>query len=491
MNKPSLNILSGSSRLYALPNLLLLVSVLGFIGLLMGKGGSKLTFLFIGLPLIIGFLIKIFLNPRIGLGYVMCISFFASGLARYVPLPWGLTIDIVLFISILAVLFKDFKYTDWSPINNDLMKIALGYFIFTVLELGNPEARSPVAWFYAMRALGFYQLMAFGLVFYLYRHPKYLDVFLFIISFISLMGSIWGMRQKFIGTDAAEDYWLYVVGHEETHILFGELRTFSFYSDAGQFGASQAMMFLLAGIIAVGPGSWTKRIWYGVVFLFTFVGFGISGTRGALAVPAVGSILFLIMTKNVRMLIPGLLVLVGAFVILKHTTLFHNIEQVKRMRTGLSADNPSLNVRFRNQMKFRKYLATRPIGGGIGTAGFWGQRFSPGTFLAETATDSWFVRIWAETGIVGLFFHVYLLGYAMGRSGYIIWNMENEELRYKLMALFCSAGGIIMASYGNQVYGQLPTEMIMNYAFPMMIMGPLYEEILRKEKAQKELVHKN
>lgn len=187
------------------------------------------------------------------------------------------------------------------------------------------------------------------------------------------------------------------------------------------------------------------------------------------------------------MLVPGLVVLASAFIILKHTTLFQNIEQVKRMRTGLSADNPSLNVRFRNQIKFRKYLATRPIGGGIGTAGFWGQRFSPGTFLAETATDSWFVRIWAETGIVGLFFHVYLLGFAMGRSGYIIWNMENEELRYKLMALFCSAGGIIMASYGNQVYGQLPTEMIMNFTFPIMIMGPMYEEILKKENEQKEL----
>ncbi len=484
MTRKSTNMSSGSSKLYSISTMLIIVGAVGFIGLLVGKGGSKLGFLLIGLPVVIGFLVKIFENPKIGLGYVLCISFFASGLARYVPIPWGLTIDIILFISILAVLFKQWKHTDWSPINNDLMRIGLFYFLFTVLELGNPEARSPVAWFYAMRALGFYQLMAFGLVFYLYRKAKYLDVMLFIISFVSLMGAIWGMRQKFIGTDAAEDYWLYVVGHEETHILFGELRTFSFYSDAGQFGASQAMMFLLAGIIAIGPGSWTKRIWYGIIFLFTFIGFGISGTRGALAVPAVGSILFLIMTKNVRMLVPGLAFLIMIYVILAHTTLFQNIEQVKRMRTGLSADNPSLNVRFRNQVKFRKYLATRPIGGGIGTAGFWGQRFSPGTFLAETATDSWFVRIWAETGVVGLFFHVYLLGFAMGKSGYIIWIMENQELRYKMMALYCSAGGIIMASYGNQVYGQLPTQMIMSYAFPIMIMGPMYERELEAERVK-------
>lgn len=476
---------TGASRLLSW-GMVLVWAILSFVlakaiakvGIVVGAG-------LIALPFMIWYLVQIFKTPNLGLTTALLMAFFASGLSRYIKgVPWGLTIDLLLFLSWLAVLMLKFRETDWAPIKNDLMWITLLWFGYVVLEIANPQARSPIAWFYAMRGIGFYWLLGFGIAFFYYRKAKDLDKFLNLIIGLSLLGTLWGLRQHLFGTDAAEDYWLWVEDHQDEHILFGVLRVFSFYSDAGQFGASQAMMALLCGIIAVGPGTLRSRLWYGFAALMTFVGFGISGTRGALMIPAAGGILYLIMTKNFPILVAGLLVGGLMYGTLKYTTAFHSIEQVRRMRTALDPNNPSLLTRFRNQKTYRNYLKTRPMGAGVGTAGYWGQRFNPGTVPAETPTDSWYVKIWAETGIIGLLFHVYWIGYFLGKGGNITWNLRNEILRAKIMGIYSAIGGVIIASYGNQILGQMPTGIIICIALPVIWLAPVYdEELMKKEEA--------
>ncbi len=467
-----------------------------FCALAIAKFGLIIGILLVGAPFGIFYLGSIIANPRIGISSALLVGFFSAGIARYVAAPWGLLIDIVLFLGWLGLLFKKFERTDWSPLRNDIMLLALVWYGYIFMELGNPEMVSATAWFYAMRGVGFYQLLTFGLVFMLYRHPKYLDQFLNIIGLVSVFGCLWGFRQMLFGTDAAEDHWLYAEGHEDEHILHGVLRVFSFYSDAGQFGASQAMMSLVFGLICLGPISWSKRIYYGLISIMCFLGFAISGTRGALAVPAAGVLMYLIVSKNFRILILGLLAIGTIYYILRFTFLFQGVEQVRRMRSGLDPNSPSLMVRLNNQKTFGRYLASRPIGGGIGTAGFWGARFSPHTLLANTATDSYYVKIWAETGIVGICLHLFILGYFVGKGGYVVWNLRDEELRYKIMALYSGMGGVLLASYGNQVFSQMPTGMIMNISIPMIFLAPLFDKIIaeqKKEQQEKDTIkiHKN
>jgi hypothetical protein len=111
------------------------------------------------------------------------------------------------------------------------------------------------------------------------------------------------------------------------------------------------------------------------------------------------------------------------FGMLKFTKIGQSNYQINRMRTGLDPNDPSLQLRLINQAKLRGYLASRPIGGGIGSAGFWGTRFSPGTFLAVTALDSWYVKIWAECGVVGLYVHVGMLLTFMIYFGLKLWKI--------------------------------------------------------------------
>ncbi|MEK7255209.1 MAG: O-antigen ligase domain-containing protein, partial [Bacteroidota bacterium] len=215
------------------------------LGVVVAKGGVVTGMMVLGLPLGIFGFAGLMKYPRWNLWGSLGVGFFSAGIARYVDAPWGLLVDVFLVVGWLSLILKLRKKEDWQPLRNDVMLVTLVWYGMVLLELANPEMRSVEAWIYAMRGAGLYQLLAFGLTFLLFRHPKYLDQFLYVCIFFSLLGVLWGFRQMIFGTDKAEDYWLYVEGYAMTHILHGVLRVFSFYSDAGQFGAQQALMALV------------------------------------------------------------------------------------------------------------------------------------------------------------------------------------------------------------------------------------------------------
>jgi cell division protein FtsW (lipid II flippase) len=170
---------------------------------------------------------------------------------------------------------------------------------------------------------------------------------------------------------------------------------------------------------------------------------------------------YLFLTKKFKVLLVGIVALGAVFFLLKFTNAGAGNYQVQRMRSALDPNDASLQVRLDNQKKFKVYLASRLIGGGIGSAGSWGQRFSPGTFLAETPTDSWYVKIWAETGIIGLWVHLFMLFTYIITGVVLIFKIKNDlVLRQSAMAIFSGFVGIAVASYSNQVLGQAPSGIV-------------------------------
>ena len=444
--------------------------------IIIGLQGIKTGTLILVGPFIIASGLIFFLSPKKALIAALVLSFFISGLSRYITFQWGLGIDFLLFIALLGIFFKEFKSIKFGHYNKDFVIWGLVWMGFVVIEILNPEARSIQAWFYAMRGVGFYQILTFLLVVWVVKSYKDMKQLLQIMIALSLLGAFWAMKQKFIGIDSAEYDWLWVAGHHDEHVLFGVLRAFSFYSDAGQFGASQAMFALVCFTLTLGPWKIKHKIFFGICFVITFVGFGISGSRGALAIPAIGGIAFLILSKNFKLLIFGVLVMSSTYYLLKYTHVGHGVEQVRRMRTALDADNPSLKARLKNQVTFGNYLKSRPLGGGIGSAGYWGERYSPYTIIAQTPTDSYYVKIWAETGIVGLCLHVLMLGYFIGKGAIITWHLKEPKIRFTVLAMFCAVVGVLFASYGNQVYSQMPTGIIMSIFIPLIFLSPEIEQ---------------
>jgi len=217
--------------------------------------------------------------------------------------------------------------------------------------------------------------------------------------------------------------------------------------------------------------------------LLGIYGMLISGTRGAIAVPGAGFFLFLILKKNFKLTTIGFVAMILVYVFFRYTMLLNSNAQIRRMRTGFDPNNPSLQVRLANQKILKGYLASRPFGGGIGSAGNWGQRFSPNGFLANVPTDSWFVAIWAEQGIVGLYLHLGILFYILFYGSYIVlFRLKNPLMVNRIQALVAGHAGIMAVSYGNGVLGQLPTSVLLYTSMAYIFMAEKLEKEMEEEQ---------
>ncbi len=442
----------------------------------------------VALPMAISFLTIIFLYPKVGLFAIFILNFTALGINRYIPAPWGLSIDGILILIYIALFLKSFRTNvSWINAKNDLTLLAAIWYGYALFQLVNPEAVSRVAWFYAMRGVAFYMLLIIPLIFILFNTRKDLHIFLMIWAVFSILGTLKGIMQMTLGVDPFEQRWL-DSGGGVTHILFGKLRVFSFYSDAGQFGASQGHTGVVFGILALNKkDNWKLRIFYGLTALLGFYGMMISGTRGAIAVPVMGAALYVVLRKNIKVMVLGLLAGIAVFVFFKYTYIGNANYNIRRMRTAFDPNDASLQVRLENQRKLKEYLASRPFGGGIGSAGNWGQRFSSETFLANTPTDSWYVSIWAEQGIVGLILHLFILFYILFKSSYIVmFKIRDDWLKAQMSALASGLFGIMAASYGNGVLGQIPTGLLIYSSMAYLFLSRKLDNDALAEKNQVE-----
>nr|NQU93563.1 O-antigen ligase family protein [Bacteroidota bacterium] len=473
--------------------LLFLITVL--CGYIIEKGQIISAAGLIALPFLLIYVNQLFKTPKLGIYSVIFLGFIANGLSRYIKgLPFGLTIDSVLILTYLAIIFKDFyNRIDWKPASKDVTFLAIIWFGYALFQLINPEARSKAAWFYAMRGVAFYMFLLVPLVLLLIKDYKDLNKILYLWGIMSMLATLKGFIQLNFGVDPFEKAWL-DGGGAVTHILFGKLRVFSFFSDAGQFGAAQAHAGVVGAIIFINSRTTKDRIFFGLMAITGLYGMFISGTRGAIAVPFAGLAMYLILTRNVKMMTLGGIFGIVIFVFFKFTTIGANVYAINRMRSAFDPNDKSLLVRLENQRKLKVYLSSRPFGGGIGSAGNWGQRFTPTTFLANTATDSWYVQIWAEQGIIGLTLHLLILFYILGKGAYIsMYRVRDPVLQSKLFAMAAGMMGIMGASYGNGVLGQIPTGPIMYTTMAVLFLGetldasiPKKEEIAVKDNLEYE-----
>jgi hypothetical protein len=453
---------------------LLLCFGVGYFG---ATKGMSVIFLALSLPFVILYFIFFFRNPKLGVYTALVLGFILPILARYTnsPIPFGLGIDILLVLTYVIVFLKHWKYLDFRLAANNVVLLISIWMGYIVLQIANPEARSIAAWFYTMRGMGLYQFLLIPLGFILFNSRKDWYNFFNLWLGFTILAILWALKQSIIGVSAAEQAWL-DGGAATTHVLFGKLRVFSYYYDAGTFGASMGQISIMCFILFLGPYSKSRKAFYFLVGLFSFYALMLSGTRGALAVPAIGGILYLIMIRNVRLMIVGAIVLFFGFSFLKFTTIMHSNDQVRRLRTALNPEDASLNVRLKNRERLTTYLQDKPFGGGLGTSGVWGQRFSPNTWLANFPPDGLYTRIRAETGLVGRLLYVGMWLFILGKGVLMMWKLKREENRVIAMAFLAGYAGILMANYGNEVMTQFPISVLTFLGIPIILSMKYWNE---------------
>lgn len=432
--------------------------------------GSLVAFL----PVLVGLIALIISNPHFGLLFYLHYSFFFIGLNRYIiGIPLGLSIDAVLFLTTLSMFFRLNK-ENISRLNNGFFLITLLWLIYTFGEAFNPQAENIKSWIYAVRAVSFYAIQTVPLTLLLFNKKEHLNQFIKILIAWGVVSAIWGWKQINIGLDPFENAWL-EAGGKVTHVLDGQLRAFSFFSDAGQFGVTMAYIAFIALIMSFGPYKRKIKIGYFIAFFVCLIGMSTSGSRGPVFVIFFGLITYLLMNRKFRILIPGLLFMLLTFAFLKFTFIGNTNYQVFRIRTALDPKEASLLVRLNNQEKIKEYLSERPFGTGIGTTDSWALRFYPKSYMVDLPTDSWFVKIWVENGVVGLSLYALSLAFVLVMGVVKIRLIENADTKQKMLALFGGFIGIVVASFGNPVFGQAPLGAIMYISMAMLTTAESYD----------------
>ena len=440
-------------------------------GWLAARVGAVVPGLLVGSTLLVAFVVMTFRSPRAGFITFISYCFVINFLARHSAVPVGLAMEGILVTTWLATVFYYRQAPDWSLVRNDLCLLTVAWVVINVLELGNPAGTSLQAWVNEVRTSALLWLLTVPLCYLLFNQRRDLNTFLYIIIAFSLVGTLYGIKQKVIGVDAMEQAWL-DEGPGTTHVIWGVLRAFSTYSDAAQFGSSQAHIALICIVLALGPFSLTKRLLLAAAGLLLLYGMLISGTRGALFVLVVGVFVYLALSKQIKVFFLGCAVVLAGFYVMKYTTIGNSNQSVYRMRSALDPNDPSLQFRLNNQKTMRAYLATRPFGGGVGVMGAWGKMYNKDKFLSSIPPDSYFVKIWGQYGIVGFIIWFGIMLYILGKCAGIVWRTRDPQLRQKLLALTAGYSGILMCSYGNEIMNQMPSSMLLYVSWVLVFSGP-------------------
>lgn len=475
---------SDSGKLGSPKYVFLILCIALIAGWLISSYGLLAGIALVLLPFILIYVTYLFRYPELGLYTAISLGFLILGLTRYIKgVQLGIAMDGILFMTYIVLIFSRFRdRVDWSPAKKDITLLAVVWFVYSILEVANPESKSVPAWLAGMRGISLYMMLIVPLTLMFFRSNRKLDIFLMLWGTFSLLASFKGILQNTLGVDPWEKAWL-DGGAAVTHVLFGKLRIFSFLSDAGQFGANQAYSAVVAIIVSMAETNKRRKIFFIIVGVFGLYGMLLSGTRGSISIPLAGFGLYFVLKKNKAVMLSGFMLLVAVFIFFKFTSIGQDNQQIRRMRSAFDPNDASFQVRLENQKKLKVYLATRPFGGGIGHAGVKAQKYLPNAFLSQVATDSWYVLIWAEQGIFGLCLHLFILFYVIIKASYLImFRIRDPILKMKMAALASGMFGVMVASYGNAVLGTMPTGMLIYTSMALM----LNAETLDKETTSKE-----
>lgn len=468
-----------TSSIFTKHHLLLLLLILGgIIGVyLFVFAGVAMGILFFLLPLL--FLLVIYcLSSPISCFFLLYIaSFLVMGVGRYVilPLPAGVILDLLILFNFLCL---SLHYIRGNPLGklyyNPFLFISMLWMIFCLLEIINPMSTF-ANWITTVRSIGMHIVFFQLLVFLCLDNLEKLRIFFGLWGILILLGALKAIGQKYIGLDRFESTWLYTFG-AHTHVIYSGIRYFSFFTDAANFGCHMGLGIVVFTILAFYEKNANRRIFCITVALLAVYGLMISGTRAAMAVPFVGFAFFIILVKEWKWIILGVSLLVLAFSFFNLTTIGNSNADIRRMRTAFSfSDDASFNVRLENQKKMRSFMSDHPFGIGLGGS----KHANQGDVMHGIATDSSFVFIWVETGIIGLILYILMcLTILSFGTYYVLFVLKDNRIKSIAAASTAGLAGIMVAGYANEVLHQMPTGQTVYILMGIIMLSPVIDKKL-------------
>jgi hypothetical protein len=425
----------------------------------------------IGLNIVGAYMWRSFKDPKVLAWTVLVYCFTWSMIARYafaylwIKQPFGLGVDFLMALTLGAIIFSGGRSTPYHLLKNRLVLLSFSWFFFVFLQYFNPFAASRDAWIYAMRCYALYLFLSIVIVYLLLNTKKDLQIFLFIFIGFSIVGGLYGWYQLNIGLSFADS--IFIEPKLDRHMLWGKLRVFSIYENAGQAGVTLGHAGLISSILMIHDKRFKFRAFYFLGTCICFYGMAISGTRGALIVPFLGFAVYLLFCRKIWVTISGAIVGFFLLFILAFTTIGQGNYTINRMRTAFDKNDPSYQYRLEARRHYQDYMDKHLFGWGIGSAGYWGNRFL-GEENHMKGTDGGYVQLHAEIGRAGLIFYWFYYAFVLGFTFWMLLKVKTSLLYYKILALCCGVVGLLAANYGNSVIYQLPSNLIVSISLAYM-----------------------
>lgn len=449
--------------------------------------GYKMGLVVAVLPFLVLAVIHLVRNPLHAFFLLFVFNYFVMGLSRYVKIiSPGIALDILMIGTIaffvINALGKDSELKFKDALNS-ITLLSFIWFLYCMFQIFNPNMSSVVAWMTGVRNLGVYFLVVVVLTSMVLRKFKRLEKFLMIWSILSILAVLKALYQKFVGFDTAELRWLYLEGGSVTHLLYYGIRYFSFFTDAANFGTGIGFSSVVFSLSALFMKNRRLKVYYILVSALCFYGMIISGTRGSLAVPFVGYTLFVFISKKPKYMLLTFMLIASSFIFLKYTHYGNGNTYIRRMRSVFNKDDASLRVRLDNQQRLRTYMWQYPFGIGIAMSRPNATTFEPNPVISKIPSDSWYVRVWMELGIVGLLLHIFILLFILAKGSYIaFFKLKDEQLKGIVVAMLCGLAGVYIAAFSLEIIGQLPTSIIMFICMTIAFISPVIDKELQESK---------
>lgn len=417
-------------------------------------GVALLVFLVVAGPLVISVLWK----TAIGVYILIIIAFFLSVFNRLTPgVPLGIGIDFLILLMGIGLFFRCYLERSWAALKTPVTWIIVVWLGYNVLAIANPIAPSRVAWFYVVRPV-----LAYAMLFFFTNHiMKSIDDIRRILMFffgVVLIAAGWGIYQAWFGLFQWELNYLYQ--KDLVHLVFnyGVWRSIGPIGSPAQYGIIMAEFFTMAIILAGAYKKRSAKIYFYFVSFCCLLAMVYSGTRSAYIIPPLSLFTYIVIKRNPKYYLIIVAMAMGLVVIA-------NIESqnfyINRIQTIFKAsEDKSYQIREENRAIIMPWIARHPIGGGLGSTGVWGQRFSPNTFLANFPPDSGLIRVAVELGWIGLiiFLTLYALVLLKGVFGY--WRTTNPQFKAIIASILSGIAPLILVETSQEVVGVFPMSLL-------------------------------
>ena len=414
-------------------------------------------------------------------------------ISRALPIPMSLPNE-MLEIILLAIAIIDARVNPHFERVANLMLFALIIWCgFCTIEVLNDTCNLGInisSWYTGARLMAFQLLYAF-IVFSIYiSTPKILFHYLIIWGALALFSAMWVWKQKNIGWTQAE-YIFLETGGRRTHIINAGtlIRYFSTFSDAANYGCNAAATAAAFIIFAITSKINKLRIFFTIVSVLVIYGMFQSGTRTAIFCLAAGLMVYVVLSKSVKIAVPFSIVFAFFAFILVFTNIGQGNQQIRRMRSAFSKDDASMNVRDMNQEVMKKYIQDAPWGIGLGMNPNNVPANNKYRKLATIPPDSEYVFIWLRTGPIGItVFIITMLIMLGGACWTVLFKLKSKSLIGIGGGFCCAFVSIQLGGYANQVLMQFPNCLIfyggLSIVYILPYLEPAWIEFENKQLAE-------